>query len=68
MGWRFTAVQKDLTPQSFWGLTRKSLKSVRVTETNNSEDSTLEYVNQNAQDISPEFSDDPEMSDDSEIY
>ncbi|XP_044598142.1 protein cereblon isoform X1 [Cotesia glomerata] len=25
MGWRFTAAQRDLKPQSFWGLTRTSL-------------------------------------------
>ncbi|GAA6066463.1 protein cereblon, partial [Tachysurus ichikawai] len=25
MGWKFSAVKKDLSPQRFWGLTRSAL-------------------------------------------
>ena len=28
MGWKFTAVNKDLKPKKFWGLTRAALKPV----------------------------------------
>nr|XP_046493042.1 protein cereblon isoform X1 [Neodiprion pinetum] len=30
MGWKFTAVQSDLRPVAFWGLTRKSLRSKKL--------------------------------------
>ena len=33
LGWKFTAdSDKRLKPQSFWGLTRKGLKSKKVTK------------------------------------
>lgn len=30
MGWQFTAVHSDLRPETFWGLTRKSLRSKKL--------------------------------------
>lgn len=38
MGWKFTAVDNDLRPKAFWGLTRRALKN----KTNKKADDTIE--------------------------
>lgn len=62
MGWKFNAVQKDMKPQAFWGLARKSLKSVRETRRNDSEVFPFGSSNLDAHGV-----DDTEFSD-SETY